>query len=347
MSSKVEISVACLSAYLEQENFSSVALITNKNSFFSSNISQKIFCELSNKKYLHYFDVSPNPTVEDLNKMLAFFKDFEADFVLGVGGGSAMDLAKMLAVFYQRPVDIYQEEFTRSLSLGLIPTTAGSGSEATQFAVVYNNGNKVSLDHPSLLPDLVILDPSMTESLPRYTWAYTTADALCQAIESYWAKAANSESQTYALEAIELIINNVSRNDEICRKNLLRASHLAGKAINITRTTAPHALSYFITQKYNIPHGHAVALTLPYILVENSKQCDLSAVMQILNVRSSIEAQHFLISFFQKLGLEMSFKNLGILDRTEIADQCNTERLTNNPYPFTKIELQNLLSKIP
>src|SRR5690606_13293580 len=151
--------------------------------------------------------------------------------------------------YWDKKIDFTDPNLTREKPLILIPTTAGSGSETTKFAVIYENGNKVSVDHPALLADEIFLDPKLTVNLPKYVTAYTAADALCQAIESYWARAATPESKNWAINAIKLVLENAKAaianpSDLNARLQLLIGASLAGKAINVTRTTAPHALSY-------------------------------------------------------------------------------------------------------
>ena len=148
-----------------------------------------------------------------------------------------------------------------------IPTTSGSGSEATHFAVVYVGGEKFSVAHPIyMLPNVVVLNPSLTYSMDSYQTALSGVDAFAQAMESYWSVNSTEESKKYSIEALELIIEHlplaVNYNDN-SRDIMLHAANLAGKAINIAKTSGAHAISYVLTSKFNIPHGQAVALTLP------------------------------------------------------------------------------------
>jgi alcohol dehydrogenase class IV len=146
-----------------------------------------------------------------------------------------------------------------------IPTTSGTGTEATCFAVVYIDKTKYSLKHSSILPDYTIIDPTLTHAMPPLVTAATGMDALAQAIESYWGVKSTHESQAYAREAITLTLAYLKaacQNEVEARDAMSRAANLAGKAINLTETTACHAVSYPITSYFNVPHGHAVALTL-------------------------------------------------------------------------------------
>ena len=159
-----------------------------------------------------------------------------------------------------------------------IPTTAGTGSEATHFAVIYVDGKKKSIASQQLLPDVVILDPQLTDNMPAYVSACSGFDALCQA--TYWSRAATPLSQLYAALTIKVLIvelpQAVNSNSRLVRDKMQMAANWAGKAINISKTTAPHAMSYVITQEFGIPHGHAVALTLGKFFTLHEKYCNVN-----------------------------------------------------------------------
>ena len=220
-----------------------------------------------------------NPTVGDVEKGISCFKSKMCDFVIGIGGGSAIDVAKavsLLATNNGKPEDFINEPKMlndRSVPTVIIPTTAGTGSESTHFSVLYIGKTKHSLAHHSMLPDVAILDPVFTKSLsPRIT-ACTGMDALCQGIEAFWSVNSTEESREYSRKAIQLALSNiksaVNNPDSNSRQNMLFASNFAGRAINIAMTTAAHAVSYPFTSYFNVPHGLAVALTLPYFIEFN------------------------------------------------------------------------------
>jgi len=187
-----------------------------------------------------------------------------------------MDMAKLISIFahqsgdFKTIVEGTSPLIAKKTPLLAIPTTAGSGAEATGFAVVYIGKQKYSVAHAFMLPDMVYLDASFSLKAGKYLTACTGLDALCQAIESVWSVNATGQSQAFALQAIKVIYENLEKavqmNDVTAKENLQQAAYLAGKAINITKTTAPHALSYAFTSYYGIPHGHAVALSLPFFL---------------------------------------------------------------------------------
>lgn len=166
-----------------------------------------------------------------------------------------------------------------AIPLLAVPTTAGTGSEATRYAVIYFEGEKQSVSHESCIPSAVLMDPSALRTLPEYQKKATMLDALCHAVESFWSIHSDEQSKAYARAAISRILENKDAylaNEEAGNSEMLQAAHLAGKAINITQTTAGHAMCYKITSLYGIAHGHAAALCVkalwPYML-EHPDQC--------------------------------------------------------------------------
>ena len=139
---------------------------------------------------------TPNPKMEEVMDGVEVFKASGCDTILAVGGGSPIDVAKCIKKYSESDAPIIA-----------IPTTSGTGSESTHFAVVYENGNKLSVAAPDLLPDIVILEPATLKNVPEYTRKATMLDALCHAIESHWAKKATPESKGYAEKAIEDSLN--------------------------------------------------------------------------------------------------------------------------------------------
>jgi alcohol dehydrogenase class IV len=284
-----------------------------------------------------------------------------------------MDIAKSISILATQQGDL--EEFIkektslreRQIPSIMIPTTAGTGSESTHFSVIYINKIKYSLADESLLPDFVILDPVFTENLSPYITACTCMDALCQAIESFWSTNSTEESRIYSKQAIELImpsiIKNVNDPDMISRKKMLIASNLAGKAINIAKTTAAHAVSYPMTSYFNIPHGHAVALTLPYfidfnndIFLENLQDSRgvkfvkdrMSELFIILKVKTADKAKDKFLSIMKGINLEIKLSKLGVnKDNIDIIikNGFNPQRMKNNPKLVSEKDLRILIDK--
>ena len=171
-------------------------------------------------------------------------------------------------------------------------------------------------------------------------------DAYCQAIESFWGKKATTESKQYALEAIQIcrdwLEKAVLTDDKEANEQMAKAAHISGKAINISRTTAPHALSYTITSEYGIPHGHAVALTIAQVFKANLGYIkDENILINTLGIEKDN-----ILSYFRNLmtaiGLEYDFAKLGITNFDMIVNSVNVDRLGNNPRSFSYENLLNI-----
>jgi alcohol dehydrogenase class IV len=270
------------------------------------------------------------------------YKEKSEEVLLAIGGGSVIDLAKSI-IYRCIETSLAVPYFIAA------PTTAGSGSEATQFAVVYKNGKKISLLNPSLLPSMVVLDPTLTYSLASFQTAASGMDTLSQAIESFWSVHATDVSVQYAAESIQLwqeyFLRAVKDPDPSSRQNMLYAAHLAGKAINETRTTGPHALSYYLTAEHGVAHGQAVSVFLPVFFIYNKPQPGLCSLLQ---VKDETAASELIRLKMKEAGLAINFAGLG-LKKDEIMDDLlnsvNEERFANNPVPFNRQKLKDLFTE--
>lgn len=313
----------------------------------------------------------PNPKIEDVQRGVAKCREAEPDLVLALGGGTAIDLAKMIASMSKHeecPRDIVQNGSSLSqgtLPLVAIPTTAGTGSESTHFAVVYMDGQKYSVADPCLLPCVAVVDPELTYSVPPKMTAATGLDAFCQAIESIWAVGATEKSVAYATSAATLAFEHlpaaVNAPTPEARHAMSLASHLAGKAINISKTTLPHAISYALTADYGIPHGAAVATTLSSVLAYNfgisKSDCAdqrgaahvrqrLQLILDILRAGTVEEACHQIETFVSSLGCNPTLASAGIQTDESLrvlASRVNAARLSNNPRMANQDALFSLL----
>lgn len=219
------------------------------------------------KGMIRFSGFSPNPTYESVAVGVKVFKNNDCDSIVAAGGGSAIDVAKCIKLYSDMDEgDNYlkQDIVANDIPFMAIPTTAGTGSETTRFAVIYYQGEKQSVTHESCIPDTVVFDPAVLVNLPLYQKKATMLDALCHAIESFWSVNSTNESRKYSVEAVRLILRNMddylSGGDEMVNCQMLKAANIAGKAINITQTTAGHAMCYKLTRFYGISHGHAAAL---------------------------------------------------------------------------------------
>lgn len=337
-----------------------IMLITGKESYFASGAAAIIDEILSSNSVTRYSDFEVNPKIEDAERGVAIARENDVDLIVGVGGGSPMDMAKLIKAFYNTPENsaaLVRGEIEMSktdIPLVVVPTTAGSGSEATHFAVAYIGKEKHSLASPYLLPNGVILDGNLLSSSTPYQRAVNGLDALSQAIESAWAAGSTEESREYSFDAIERLVVDLpavvaDTADSDAFQSIMVASNLAGRAINISKTTAAHAWSYAFTGYHGVPHGHAVWLTLPKIFQIHAEakgdqitdprgeahvSMVLNRVMTILGIKSAKDSAEFLNDFLVSIGIEPSMKAMGaknVEQRKFLSEQVNLERMSNNP----------------
>ncbi len=312
-----------------------------------------------------FHDYTPNPSYESVLKGLRLFQDRHCDMLISVGGGSPMDVAKSIKAFSGMDLDrpcTEQPIIPNAIPHLAVPTTAGTGSEATHFAVIYYQGKKYSVSDASLTPDYTVLHPALLTSLPAYQRKATMLDALGHAIESYWSIKATPSSQKLASQAISLFLISYAgymKNTPAGNAAMLQAAHLAGQAIDQTTTTAAHAMSYKLTSLYGIAHGHAVGLCLPavwrYMLSHMEQVCDsrgaaytasvFDQLADLLGQPSPDDAVLFLETLLRKL--DMSAPSLHSSEELHtLAASVNPQRLSNNPVALSYTDLQDIYTAI-
>ena len=237
---------------------------------------------------VYFRDFAPNPDYSSVVKGVDVYRANGCDSILAIGGGSAMDVAKCIKLYATMPEGsdyLHEPVVPNAIPFVAVPTTAGTGSEATRFAVVYYKGEKQSVTDTSCIPQAVLFDPSVLESLPPYQRKSTMMDAFCHAVESFWSVNSTDESKALAMSAIRLILENSDSylaNIPAGNTKMLEAANLAGKAINISQTTAGHAMCYKLTGLYKIAHGHAAALCVsalwPYMIAHKEDCADSRGV---------------------------------------------------------------------
>lgn len=239
----------------------------------------------SGKDFVIFDELVPEPTYEQVQAVVDAFRASGADFIIAVGGGSVMDTAKLASVlaaggYKVRDLLDHPDIARKEVRTLMIPTTAGTGSEATPNAIVAvpEKELKVGIVNGEMVADYVILDAEMIRNLPQKIAAATGVDALCHAVECYTSRRANPFSDLFALEALDLILNHIeqacSDKDDMNGKNCMqRASFYAGAAITASGTTAVHALSYPLGGKYHIAHGVSNAILLMPVMRFNEPAC--------------------------------------------------------------------------
>ncbi len=233
-----------------------------------------------------FYDVQPNPTEENINNGVKTYKENGNDGVIAFGGGSALDAGKTIAFMAGQTLPLWEFEdigdnFTKAneseiAKIVAIPTTAGTGSEVGRATVITNTQTheKKIIFHPKILPSIVILDPNLTYNLPKHITAWTGIDALVHAIEAYCAPTYHPMAEGIALEAIKLIKENLPRayeepKNENARANMLVAAMMGATAFQ-KGLGSVHSLAHTLGGLYNMPHGLANSVILPYALKQNS-----------------------------------------------------------------------------
>lgn len=239
----------------------------------------------SGVEYVVLDELPPEPTYAQAQKLVDQFKASGADFILAVGGGSVMDTAKLAGILATDDYGVKDLLDNPGMAVKcvksvMVPTTAGTGAEATPNAIVAvpEKEVKVGIVNPAMIADYVILDAVMIKNLPRKIAASTGVDALCHAIECFTSNKANPFSDLFALQALDMILNNIERACDdpaaMAEKNaMLLASFYAGVAITASGTTAVHALSYPLGGKYHIAHGVSNAMLLVPVMRFNESAC--------------------------------------------------------------------------
>lgn len=310
--------------------------------------------------HVEFTDFTPNPLYEQVCKGVELFKQEQCELIVAVGGGSTIDVAKCIKLYCKMDNSINylkQDTFDSGITLIAVPTTAGTGSESTRHAVIYYEGAKQSISHPSIVPDFAVLEPSVLKTLPVYQKKCTMLDALCQAIESWWSVSSTDKSIGYSRKAIEAIKANweeyIFGNTDNAAEQIMQAANYAGRAINITATTAAHAMSYKITSMYQFPHGHAVAVCMPEVwgyMQEHTKDCIDSRGEKYLEttlaqIDGMIDLPYYR-GIMEKLEMNYPKTENREADLDILAASVNPVRLKNNPVALSKEVLREMYGRI-
>ncbi len=301
---------------------------------FESGVFDTLF---KNVSYYRISKVQSNPTDVYAKELVDIFKRENCNAIVAIGGGSAMDTAKAIKYYLN----------DQNLELIVAPTTAGTGSESTQFAVIYIDNKKHSLDEPWLLPNRVILNEDTLTDLPMYQKKATMLDAFGQCVESIWAKDANEESRGYACEGLKLFKNSYKaylKGETSANKAMMEFANYSGKAINISRTTLPHALSYGLTIYGHVPHGYGVALTLPYAIkmLEESGSKEITVIKEALDVNTSLH--EYYMNLLKEVELpEFDLHEVSLKD---LLSSVNAGRLANYPIEVSEQQIEAIYKEV-
>ena len=352
----------------------SVFLVVDRSAYELSGAQSQLVTHWRSRDVFEFDAFECNPSYDDVVKGVEAFRRTPCSAIIAIGGGTALDVAKLVRCCagkdYSLADIVANSRLIEKTACPLIAvtTTAGTGSEATHFAVVYCDGVKHSIAHESMTPEVAVVDWRLTRSLPPPVTAVTGLDAFCQSVESTWSINSTPESISYSIEALRLIANNlqaaVLAPTDGAREAMSAASHLAGKAINISKTTAPHAISYKITHDYGIPHGHAAAMTLGAVLEFNTNVTDddvldprgvthvrtmMSRLLSELGCSTATDARMMIAEWMESIGCATRLCQLGIDGSESLADiarSVNQQRLRNNPRRLSQEQLLQLLESI-
>ncbi|MCB5231339.1 MAG: iron-containing alcohol dehydrogenase [Candidatus Cloacimonas sp.] len=321
--------------------------------FQNSGAIDELTGRLSNVEIKTHIERINNPDITQLKEISNKYSQEEFDWIIGIGGGSIIDAAKVLSVILpekneNKILKALQNNLVPNISDNIpvvaVPTTSGTGAECTQFATVWDlvNGHKYSLESDSIIPEYVILDPRLTLQLPFDQTLFTGLDALSHATESLWNKKFNPIARATAKEAITLIVSKLpivlEQSDNLeARTAMQNASFLAGVAICQTKTAIAHAISYPLTYKYKISHGLACSFTIPalYELIQSNNDIDkdsLKYVEMSANFIKGLNLIEYLRTYVQPAEI------------VEMIDEMNNpQRFSNFAVAVNKEQLKEVL----
>ena len=303
----------------------------------------------------HFDGYHPNPDFADCLAGAALYRASGCDGLISLGGGSSMDTAKGIKALLtaETPEAAMKSQLNNSALVPhiAIPGTAGTGSEATAVAVLYVDGQKLSLNHPGLVPDGAVLDGSLLDTLPDYHRKSCALDALCQGVESYWAAKATADSRVHAARAIRGVLESITKylaGDEAAADAMMEAAWESGRAIRTTATTAAHAMSYQITKKLGLAHGHACITTLPALwerlLAEPSQAEVMAGLAELLGVERKEDAPKLVRGLVLDIDMTPGVSpDEAMLDY--LMSTVNVERLSNHPERLTQAELREIYAQ--
>lgn len=311
--------------------------------------------------------VPSNPTQADVYNALMKLEEFKPELIFAIGGGSAIDLAKAVSAMYSFSERILEiDEITSAiktksyqsknefLDIIAVPTTAGTGSEVTQWATIWDVSReaKYSIDTPELKPKMAAIVTDFTLSLPKKTVLSTALDAVSHAAEAFWSKHTNPVAGDFALQAIRLITENlpVAMQNLSCyevRKKLCRGALLAGLAFSQTRTTACHSISYPMTFLFGVEHGFAAAMTLePIAMINRSAVENMEELLRLFDPFGGI--QNWIDNVCGNL-LSLRLNTFGISedDIPVLVEKAFTAgRMDNNPVDITPKQVEGILRSL-
>ncbi len=358
---------------ITKENAKSIIVFTDKG-IRATGLLDVLTAQLDelSVNYKVFDDLKPEPAYTDVEQVLAQVEDFGGDFVAALGGGSVMDAAKLVTVLKNAPYTI--RDLLRDPSMAekhlksvMIPTTCGTGAEATCNAIVAipEEQSKKGIVNDNMIPDYVILDAQMIRRLPKSIIAATGVDALAHVVECYTSKKATPLSDTYALAGAKLIFDHIQRaydnpEDMEAKSSLQLGAYYGGVAITASGTTAVHALSYPLGGKYHIAHGVSNAILFAHVMEFNKEACQeqLAGLCDAVNPKMSEEstqekAQYIIdriVQIVKETNIPTDLKQFGVqaedLEFLVDAGSRQTRLLVNNRRELSLEDIREIYKKV-
>lgn len=291
--------------------------------------------EKSKYNYILYSEIIPEPTLKTGQDVIDFSRDGDFSLIIGFGGGSALDMSKLAAVFVENPgplgdylnLSVKRKITNKGIPKILIPTTSGTGTEVTNISVLSLEKNKDVVVHDYLIADVAIVDPVFTLTVPRRITASTGIDALTHAIESYISVNKNSISDAWALQSIRLIGSSLKvavkdGNNIQAREAMSYGSYLAGLAFFNAGVGAVHALAYPLGAQFHVPHGESNAVLLPYVMnyIKSSCKAEMKVIfesltgLKVVGENAEEECVARLKNLVHDIGIHTTLKDYGITE---------------------------------
>ncbi|MBQ7433799.1 MAG: iron-containing alcohol dehydrogenase [Lachnospiraceae bacterium] len=330
-------------------------IVISSNYFAKSGLVSELARKLGGDEFT---DVSPNPDVSEVNRCSRQIRENRNDLIIAVGGGSVIDLAKAASAIVD---DIAEYHGTgrgfpqEHIPVIAIPTTAGTGSEVTNVAVLTNRmtGKKMPIVSDSFYPKLAIVDPLLTRSMPPQITASSGIDVLCHAVEGYWSKGHQPICDALAIHAIRIVFNFLpvvyQEPDHLeAREKMAEASLLAGLAFTVPKTTSSHACSFPLTSIYGIPHGEACGLTLDYFARVNAADERTVQLAKTLGFASVEQFADAIIQLKKQVGLRTDLAEFHLSEEAveELVSKSHHPNLLNNPVVITDEILYDLYATL-
>ena len=337
-------------------------VVTGKRSAKESGTLERLTTYLKDVSVELFAEVEENPSIETVDRGASQCKESGCDVVIGLGGGSPLDAAKAMAMLQKNPGSIREyldQERTcqvKGLPMIAITTTSGTGSEVTPFSVITHKEKKAkpAIAPPQLFPDVALVDPELTVTMPPTVTASSGLDALTQALEGFWSLRANPATRALALQGIVLVMRNLEsaciNKDRESVTNMAVASNVTGMEMAVIGNTAIHPLSYPFTVDYGALHGFACAIFLPPFLRFNAPNiresfADLLKILEFPTVEAFADALEVLMN---KVNAPLRLSEFGVNadDIPALVKRGIGGSTSRNPRPVSEQELIEICQSI-